>query len=578
MSAPVGESEYGRGWPPARVARKFGLWRADTLLAIALGAATFTYLYLLWPRSMGGLDEGTFLYEAKRAVDGEVMYRDFFDLIGPLPIYAMALMYAVFGTSMETARWSMAVLHGVVVVLMYSIARRLDVRPVLAAVVCVTHVALFYPAFPHANQHWISTVLTLILFWFALRSPLTHGGQVFAAGMLTGLIALSQQPKAAGAALAMAIVLVRDAWTSRHTIPLLTALLRRLATFAVGVAAVVVPILLGFVIVAGFERMYEALIYTPLASYRDYRFNREGTWFLLVIPAQLLWRMIASVSPLLVLNVLPCVVILGVARLLWQARRGGCAEQRRPLFVAVVFAICSLISIVYQPNHSHFAITGPIWLSLIADLLETAIRHLERAGRTALAAPLVTLSVLLLLSLELQRSRRIAWTDAGVPAQTHFGLVHFRSDSMAYDAVAARTVVEAEGAKEILVYPVDPAYYLWTQTSNATRFQLLIPGYTTAEQFAEVQQTLERKQVPIVIRTFWFWDSGDPLLPYIQAHYERVRVPRKYKGFPSIVVYRRKRSEAAAPGTPPPPGVDHQSLHRRSAPHTAQVQGVSAFR
>src|SRR5262245_52398304 len=49
---------------------------ADLIYPVALFSAVFLCPYLLWPYSMGGMDEGAFLYEAKRAFDGEVMYRD----------------------------------------------------------------------------------------------------------------------------------------------------------------------------------------------------------------------------------------------------------------------------------------------------------------------------------------------------------------------------------------------------------------------------------------------------------------------------------------------------------------------
>jgi len=110
-------------------------------------------------------------------------------------------------------------------------------------------------------------------------------------------------------------------------------------------------------------------------------------------------------------------------------------------------------------------------------------------------------------------------------------------------------ILQAEGAHEILVYPTYPGMYLMTQTVNPTRFQLLIPGYNTLEQFAEVQATLERERVPFVLRTFWWWDNGDPLRPYLREHYDRVRMPLKYKGMPSMVLFRRKPHDGGQPAT-----------------------------
>src|SRR5215475_3726882 len=75
----------------------------DAALCVVLAVTVFTCLQTWWPARIFVLDEGVFLYEAKRILDGQVMYRDFFDLVGPASNYALALIYLLFGVSMETA-------------------------------------------------------------------------------------------------------------------------------------------------------------------------------------------------------------------------------------------------------------------------------------------------------------------------------------------------------------------------------------------------------------------------------------------------------------------------------------------
>jgi hypothetical protein len=187
----------------------------DVLIAAGLFAASATYLAGAWPNNIVGQDEGEILYGAKRIFDGQVMYRDFFDQIGPIAPHVLALVYGLFGVSMETARTSTAVLHGAIVVLMYTIARQLGVRPILAVLVGLTDIALFQPALSFTSPHWLATLLTLIVFWYVLRGPVKRDGQALVAGVLTALVGLTQQPKGAGTAFAVAIVLVRDLWGDR---------------------------------------------------------------------------------------------------------------------------------------------------------------------------------------------------------------------------------------------------------------------------------------------------------------------------------------------------------------------------
>lgn len=520
----------------------------DALLAAGLFVASATYLGVAWPNNMVGQDEGEILYGAKRIFDGQVMYRDFFDQIGPIAPHVLALMYALFGVSMETARASMSILHGTIAVLMYAIARQLGVRPMLAALVGLTHIALFQPALSFTSPHWLATVLTLVVFWFILRGPMRRTSQTLVAGALTGLVGLTQQPKGAATAFAVAIVLVRDVWADHIEQGTRISMIgRRLAAFALGILAVLVPILGVFVWLAGFEAVYDALVLTPLVAYQQFPFHSEGRWLIFTLTWPLLVELVRGLSPGLMLNVMPLIIVLSAVRLLRQAAQRRSPDERRPLFVAVVFSAFSIASVYYQPNSFHFAVVGPIWLSLFAELLERVVRRLEATLRVTWVAPVVAATLLILLTLEIRRARERAWATAGVPVDTAFGRVHLRSQALVDELTALRSALQAAGAKDVLVYPTLPGLYLMTQTSNPTRFQILIPGYTTPEKFAEVQETLERERVPFVVRSFWFWQIEDPLRPYLNDHYQQVRLPRPPRSMPSLTLLRRKADQNGAP-------------------------------
>ena len=64
----------------------------DLARAALLAGATALYLATL-PHDLYPSDEGRFLYEAKRLIDGDVPYRDFFDFITPGLLYLLALAY-----------------------------------------------------------------------------------------------------------------------------------------------------------------------------------------------------------------------------------------------------------------------------------------------------------------------------------------------------------------------------------------------------------------------------------------------------------------------------------------------------
>ena len=99
----------------------------DAALALLIFAGTV--LYLSWlPRNLTAADESIHLYEAKRILDGEVLYRDVFEMITPGFMYLMALLFRLFGTDFATARIAQAVLHGIAAVALYYACRKLDIR------------------------------------------------------------------------------------------------------------------------------------------------------------------------------------------------------------------------------------------------------------------------------------------------------------------------------------------------------------------------------------------------------------------------------------------------------------------
>ena len=66
-----------------------------------------------------------------------------------------------------------------------------------------------------------------------------------------------------------------------------------------------------------------------------------------------------------------------------------------------------------------------------------------------------------------------------------------------------------------------------TGTANPTRFQILLPFYSTREQIEEVVRVLEARQVRFVVQNL-YWNTAkiEPLATYLHEHYETVPVKR----------------------------------------------------
>ena len=249
----------------------------DAVLALLLFIAIVAYLMAL-PRTLGRADESHFLYEAKRIRDGEVMYRDFFQFVTPGAPYIMALLYWLFGTTIQTARVATAVLHGLTGVVTYACCRRLGVRRALAAVAPVAYLAVCQPAWQYASWHWFSTFFTVLVLYAMLRAPwASRPRAAIFPGLAAGLLMGVQQQKGFAVGLGGGVVFVLDHLVDRRY-PRPGSwrdLGARLVWFGAGIAVVIVPLLATFVTLAGFDRVFDALVRFPLVNYRK---SFRTTW------------------------------------------------------------------------------------------------------------------------------------------------------------------------------------------------------------------------------------------------------------------------------------------------------------
>jgi hypothetical protein len=70
-------------------------------------------------------DEGTLLYGAVRVTEGQVPFRDFFEVMGPGSFYWLAAFFKLFGTNFAASRIPVALASFGIALLMYFLMRRL---------------------------------------------------------------------------------------------------------------------------------------------------------------------------------------------------------------------------------------------------------------------------------------------------------------------------------------------------------------------------------------------------------------------------------------------------------------------
>ncbi len=73
--------------------------RMRSLTPLVVAGLSFAY-FLTFPLAIGGADESHLLYGARRILNGEVIYRDFFEILTPLAFYLFAAIYRIAGTTL----------------------------------------------------------------------------------------------------------------------------------------------------------------------------------------------------------------------------------------------------------------------------------------------------------------------------------------------------------------------------------------------------------------------------------------------------------------------------------------------
>jgi hypothetical protein len=502
----------------------------DVALAAALFAATVLYLVSL-PHNLGEADEALFLYEAKRILAGDVFYRDLYEIITPGAHYVMALLFWLFGASIDTARAAMAVLHGAIALAVFFGCRDLGVRRELAATAAVAHVAVCQSAWPVASPHWVSTFLVLLLWLVALRragSPSGRGAVLL--GTLTGVLILVQQQKgavmAAGVLALLAIDRGVDRWYGRQPSRPLAG---ELARFVTATVAVVAPLMAIVTLRAGVGAVLHALVLDPMINYP--KVNRAAWGHVSIATAEL-----ASYTIPIVLKYLPAAGVL----VLLAAFRSGLRRQDeagvRVRLALVVLAAFSILSTTYNPDFIHLAFIGPLFLIASADaaqgLLDGPGKRLERP-----VSLVISLALCAALLFHLADNRRRLWKAYAVGLETSFGRIDLR-DRRPIDLVERiEELWEGAQSREIFCYPGYPALYLMTGSLNPIPFQLLRADYNRPEQIDSVLATVEERRVPLVVTIPQAVPGGDDrVLRWINERYEAVDI----RGKPSTLYKRRK--------------------------------------
>ena len=366
---------------------------------VAAGAAVLVALRTFWVR--GGTafvahdDQVVFFVRGLRLANGQLPYKDFFELVTPGTDLIYAAGFRAFGVhAWLLALWSVALGAALAWVITRIAGRILTgwvvMLPGLLFVVFNFNTAL------DATHHWYSTLAALGAVSVLMGG--TGAGRVAVAGALTGVAMMFTQTQGA---LVFAALVGWLIWAGLGS---------RALAFVGSFAAVVLAGMGWFVQKAGWDRVWFDLAVFPVRYMSFGEVNSLGT-YLKQIP---LHEPLGLVPALFVYAVVPYAYFVGIYRL-WREWGGVDAEMRRRLVLLLAVGLALFLAVASAPRLHRLCVVAPPAILILVWLMRA-----WRVGQKVLLAVAVVFAVLLGLSRQVQRREvlelpigRVAFLDAG---------------------------------------------------------------------------------------------------------------------------------------------------------------------
>ena len=502
---------------------------SERVIALLIFGSAFAYLCLFRNYTNLDCDEGIILQGAKRILDGQVLYRDFFSFYTPGSYYLLALLFKLFGSSMLVARTALSIYGGIFSVLTYLIARRVCDRwsSILAAYLVAFCILPNRFAVLHNWDSTLFAYLTLYCAILLLQRP--HWLWSLAMGTAASLTVLLEQSKGIGliTGLATGCVVLFYCGVIRF----------RRGCLAAGLAGLVWPVLAVIAYFAAeraLPQMMTGLMW-PIQHYSSVNtvafgyIPVHGGLRQLMTDAAPLQTVLISLVLLScwMISALPLLApgILMYSALLLKRIKSG---ERLSYYILCTSSIAGLLLsvLVTRKDFMHLLHIAPVSFLMLAWILEG--KEITLQITEPLRPVLSSLLLIVFSALGLMALAQNAAAQSRV--NTPRGVLRVAGKETALSYLTEHTTP----GDTIFVYPYRPLYYFLTATSNPTDFELLQLGFNTPEEFAQALNSIRTQHPRVVLYQSSYFDDiafgfpstplsvlakPDPLTKYVAAEY-----------------------------------------------------------
>lgn len=499
---------------------------------VLIAAVAFAYT-VAFPLVIGLSDESHLLHGARRLYEGQVLYRDFFEIIPPLGFYFIAAAYWIGGTTLLTARVATAAVEALGCAALFMVVRQLAgvLEGVLAALLLA---ALCIPVWPYASAHWMTTTLGLVTADVVLaeRWAGSHRLRPAMAGLLAGTAVCVQQQRGV---FVLAWVLTALPGLGLASPAGQRRTLTELAWAATAAGAVIAIVLGHAAWVASPQAVIEHLYGFAVESYGPQHrgvIGWAGTFPLTEPLRAATWVWLLRIAPLLL-----------VAEAVVLARRARRPWSRTLLARAAAWwlAVLMALSVAYLPDFIHVSFVMPfIAISALCLLRDAGTWVAQRlpAGRAVVTGMLAAAAI----AIAVKGARTLAGAEAGSPlrVQTGFGILRGNEFfERVLNGVRRNLVPEPTGRSLVYAYPNDAWLYLTLPADDAARLDILTPAFP--QRYLDQVTEMLRAQRPGTVVLMSLGKPNPTIIDAVTAGYDLAE-----EVYPFRIYVRRGRSRPPA--------------------------------
>jgi hypothetical protein len=480
------------------------------LLILALGVVIY-FSTFIWPAVpiYQGYNAPIFLTGAIRMSEGQVLYRDFFELTFPgAELFYLGLI-KILGIHAWIPNAVLVVMGMGLAWLGVTISRRVLEGP-LMVLPSIAFTAFVFVTDLDATHHWFSIVAVLAGLALLMKERTVE--RTAGTGLLFGVATCFTQTRGPLAFLALVIFLV---WEFKRRMESRRWLLTRLGVATATFLAPVLPLVLYFIWKVGFRLFVSCTFLLPIHYYSSIARNNMSV-YMADQPDFSGWLQVVALAIWLFIHLLvPLVYLIFLARYFRVAKHRP-EEPWDQLMLISLIGLSLFASIAFSPNW--FKISSStlpamilfVWFVKAPGRLNTALRSLLWSAAIASAVALPA----------------IAQANCSGELSTPTGRAAFNDDQR-YDKY--RWLLNVVHPGETYFHAGDMETYFLLGLRNPTYAAVVTPDdWTRPERVESIIRSLSAKHVRYVLWSAWLdWPDPDkpqgdhlgPLRAYLCAHY-----------------------------------------------------------